>query len=67
MVVHDRPVLTTGEAARILNISHDTVKRLYERGEIGGFKTSNSGHIRLYRDSVEEFDRQRRNQPPPAK
>ena len=61
------PTLTTGEAARVLQVSRDTVKRLYERGEIEGFKTSQIGHIRLYRDAVEEYARQRRSRPSPDK
>lgn len=63
----DRDLLTTFQAAELLQVSHDTVKKLYGQGVLEGFKTSPRGHIRLYRDAVEEYIRQRKSRPQPDK
>jgi excisionase family DNA binding protein len=65
---NSRPVYTTGQAATALGLSIDTIKRLWERGLIEGYLTSpiKGGRLRLYRDSVEEFDRQRKSRPTPG-
>jgi excisionase family DNA binding protein len=57
------------EAAAYLEISEDTVVRWFSLGTIEGFRKTPSarGRIRLYRDSVEAFDRQRKSQVPPRK
>lgn len=47
-----RDLLTTGEAALLLGVSIDTVKRYLEQGVLEG-RTLPSGHRRLTRDSVD--------------
>jgi len=57
------------EAAAYLDISEDTVVRWFSLRTIEGYRKTPSarGRIRLYRDSVEAFDRQRKSQVPPRK
>ena len=68
-VQQDRPTMSPKEAAALLALSEDTVVRWYILGEIEGFRKTPSarGRIRLYCDSVEAFDRQRKSQVPPRK
>ena len=56
-----RPVISTLEAAALLEISHATVRRLWESGELQGYKTSQAkgARLRLYRDSVERYAQER--------
>jgi excisionase family DNA binding protein len=65
----NRPTITPREAATYLEISEDTVVRWFIMGAIEGYRKTPSarGRIRLYRDSVEHFDRQRKSQVPPRK
>jgi len=64
----DRPTIPPREAAAYLEISEDTVVRWFIMGAIEGYRKTPSarGRIRLYRDSVEQFDRQRKSQAPRA-
>ena len=66
---HDRPTMSPKEAAALLALSEDTVVRWFSLGTIEGYRKTPSarGRIRLYRDSVEAFDRQRKSQVPPRK
>ena len=65
----NRPTVSPKEAAAQLALSEDTVVRWYVLGAIEGFRKTPSarGRIRLYCDSVEAFDRQRKSQVPPRK
>ena len=65
----DRATITPKEAAAYLEISEDTVVRWFTLGAIAGYRKTPSarGRIRLYRDSVEQFDRQRKSQVLPGK
>ena len=65
----DRPTISPKEAAALLEISEDTVVRWYVLGTIEGYRKTPSARerIRLYRDSVEAFDRQRKSQALPRK
>lgn len=58
----DRPYCSTGEAAKMLDLSVDTVVRLWERGELEGYRVTprKGAHLRIYRDSVEQLDRRRK-------
>lgn len=60
----DRPTMSAQEAAAYLGISKPTLLRLWGQGTLGGYRVTpaRNGRIRLYRDSVEEFDRQRKSQ-----
>lgn len=50
-------VITTTEAARMLRVSPETVRRLCESGTISAFKLHATGHWRVFRqrliDSIE--------------
>jgi len=61
----NRPTISTFEAGRLLSVSHDTVRNYWHRGLIEGYVSTSmkGGRLRLYRDSVEEFDRQRKSRP----
>ena len=61
--------MTTVQAGDYLDCDHQTVVRLWTLGHIEGYKTSpgKHGRLRLYRDSVEEYDRQRKSRPPVKK
>jgi hypothetical protein len=63
-----RRTITPREVA-YLEISEDIVVRWFVLGAIEGYRKTPSarGRIRLYRDSVEQFDRQRKSQVPPRK
>jgi predicted site-specific integrase-resolvase len=59
-------MMTTTEAGRYLGVTQDTVRNYWERGLIEGYLTIpvKHGRLKVYRESVEEFDRQRKNQAP---
>lgn len=63
--MENRPLMSATEVAEYLGVSHDTVNRLFARGEIDGYKQTlrRNGRLRLYRDSVEMYDRQRKSRP----
>jgi excisionase family DNA binding protein len=60
----NRPTMSVVEAAERLGISKPTLLRLWAQGLIAGYRVTpyRNGRVRLYRDSVEMFDRQRKNQ-----
>jgi excisionase family DNA binding protein len=60
----DRLTMSVGEAAERLGISKPTLLRLWTQGLLEGYRVTpyRNGRVRLYRDSVEMFDRQRKNQ-----
>ncbi len=64
-----RSPMSPKEAAAYLELSEDTVVRWFSQGTIEGYRKTPSarGRIRLYRNSVEEFDRQRKSQVLPRK
>jgi len=68
-VQQDRLSMSPKEAAAYLEISEDTVVRWFTLGTIEGYRKTPSarGRIRLYRDSVEAFGRQRKSQVLPCK
>lgn len=61
----DRPTVSPKEAGKMLGVSHDTVKNYWKRGWIEGYQTFPGlrGRVRLYRDSIEAFDKMRKSQP----
>ncbi len=63
-MTNDRPTMSTREAAAYLGVSRPTLLRLWSQGLLEGYRVTpyQNGRVRLYRDSVEEFDRQRKNQ-----
>ncbi len=68
-MVENRPTIGSSEAGRMLGVTHETVRAYWERGLIDGYLTipAKHGRLRLYRDSVEEYDRQRKSRPLPDK
>jgi excisionase family DNA binding protein len=56
--------MSAQEAAEYLGISRPTLLRLWSQGFLEGYRVTpyQNGRVRLYRDSVEKFDRQRKNQ-----
>jgi excisionase family DNA binding protein len=65
-VAEDRPTISAQEAATLLGVSKPTLLRLWAQGFLEGYRLTpyRNGQIRLYRDSVEQFDRQRKSQAP---
>lgn len=63
MASDSRPTLTTTEAGRLLCVAHETIRRYWEAGLIDGYLTrpGKHGRLRVYRDSVVAFQRQRQN------
>lgn len=63
--MEDRPMMTAAEAAQYLGVSHDTINRLMAQGQLQGYKQTlrRNGRFRIYRDSVEAYDRQRKSRP----
>jgi predicted site-specific integrase-resolvase len=61
----DRPTISTTEAGRMLGVKHETIRAYWERGLIEGYLTipDKHGRLRLYRESVEKYARQRENRP----
>lgn len=56
----DQGVMTVPEAAAILRVSEETVRRAFDAGELKGYKTrADRGWRRIYRTSVEEYRRAR--------
>lgn len=68
-VSEQRASVSPVEAADLLNVTHETIRSYWRRGLIEGYRTSpaKGAHLKLYRDSIEEFDRKRRSQPLPDK
>ncbi len=52
-------VLSTGEAAKRLQTSHDTVLRLIRSGELSANRLTESGHWRIRQEDLEEYAKQR--------
>ena len=65
-MTEDRPTMSATDAAALLGISKPTLLRLWTQGLVEGYQLTpyRNGRIRLYRDSVELFDRQRKSQAP---
>jgi hypothetical protein len=61
----ENPRKTVGsvEAGRMLDVSHDTIQNYWKAGYIEGYKQSGQyrGRLRIYVDSLEAFDRQRKS------
>lgn len=51
-------LLTTGEAAQLLNISRSTISRKFDRGVFGGKKNPITGERMVSRESLEVFAKQ---------
>ena len=49
-------LVSVKNAAKLLGVSENTVRRLFDDGELGGFKTP-GGHRRLYLDDVTSLSR----------
>ena len=60
--VSDRPVMSAEDAARFLGTSKKTVLRAFHGGEIKGYRLSLApkSPVVLYTESVESFDRRRK-------
>ncbi|MFV9504023.1 MAG: excisionase family DNA-binding protein [Oscillochloridaceae bacterium umkhey_bin13] len=56
--------MSTHEAAEYLGVSKPTILRLWAQGLIQGYRLTNSptSRVRLYRETVEAFDRKRKHQ-----
>jgi len=57
--------LSTREAAQRLGVSKMTVNRLYQTGQLTGYKLNpdkRNSHLRIYTESVEDMLRQRQTQ-----
>jgi excisionase family DNA binding protein len=57
--VAEDDLISTGEAAEILGLSEETVRRLFDDGELTGMRTrpGPGGHRRPSRESVEAYRR----------
>jgi excisionase family DNA binding protein len=44
-------LVSVKDAAQALGVSENTIRKLFDAGRVGGFKTP-GGHRRLYRDDV---------------
>jgi two-component system response regulator RpaA len=55
MDAEERAVLTTGEVARICNVTIKTVIRWFESGELKGYKIPGSRERRILRENLVEF------------
>src|SRR5687767_4697500 len=55
METPEREVFTTGEAARICNVTIKTVIRWFETGELKGYKIPGSRDRRIPRDNLVDF------------
>jgi excisionase family DNA binding protein len=53
----EHQVITVAVAAALLNVSDETVRRLYREGHLTGFRKTGvkRSEIWLYRDSVEHY------------
>lgn len=47
--------LTTTEAARLLGVHVDTIRRAIKSGALGAFKLGKKGHWRIRREHLEQF------------
>ncbi len=62
-VTADRATCGTAEAGELLGVSQDTVARLFDAGELDGYRTSATlGHRRIYLDSVEAYRARQRGE-----
>jgi len=64
-----RETLTTSEVMELLDVSRPTVTRLLASGVLEGYKINphvRNSHLRIYRDSVEQFleERNQSKDPP---
>lgn len=60
--------VSVAEAAVLLGVSEETVRRAYDAGELLGYRTRPvRGNRRIYRSSVEEYARRRQAPPPPER
>jgi len=50
-------ILTTTEVAKLLTLSPNTIRKLFDAGEIGGFRIPNSKHRRIRMIDVFRFIR----------
>jgi len=57
-------LLTTAQAAQLLGLSEETVRRLFDEGELTGMRTrpGPGGHRRPSRESVEAYRRRQRGE-----
>jgi len=64
-VTEERPTISPAEAGRMLGVSHETAKTYWRKGFIEGYLMTPGPHgrLRIYRDSVETFDKMRKSQP----
>lgn len=57
-----RETIGTSAAGRRLGVSHDTIRNYWQAGKLQGFRMNGlpRGRLMIYVDSLDEFDRQRR-------
>lgn len=53
----DKSVLTTFEAAKLCNVSYNTIKNWIKRGMLQAYRTA-GGHLRIKREELERFARE---------
>lgn len=53
----DKSVLTTFEAAKLCNVSYNTIKNWIKRDMLSAYRTA-GGHLRIRRDELERFARE---------
>ena len=53
----DKSVLTTFEAAKLCNVSYNTIKNWIKRGLLEAYRTA-GGHLRINREELERFARE---------
>lgn len=58
--------LTPAQAATVLGVAEETVRRLFDAGELTGMRTrpGPGGHRRISRVSVEAYQRRQRGEDP---
>lgn len=56
-MVADKSVLTTFEAAKLCNVSYNTIKNWIKRGMLHAYRTA-GGHLRIKREELERFARE---------
>lgn len=56
-MVGDKTVLTTFEAARVCNVSYNTIKNWIKKGLLDAYRTA-GGHLRIRREELERFARE---------
>ena len=54
-VVGDGKYLSTQEAPELSGDSESTIRRLFDDGELDGYRTERGGHRRILRTSLDEF------------